>query len=109
MQSYPRYGTQKYILTSYFAIVLVFILIRHVWFTHSNFCHAKVKENGLKMSHQVAATKTIHFVKVEDKILENNLTRILWPQLNDKQAQKVQETIASNVSKQFTFLNWLNL
>ena len=109
MQSYPRYGTQKYILTIYFAIVLVFILIRHVWFTHSNFCHAKVKENGLKMSHQVAATKTIHFVKVEDKILENNLTRIVWPQLNDKQAQKVQETIASNVSKQFTFLNWLNL
>lgn len=87
------------------AIVLVFILIRHVWFTHSNFCHAKVKENGLKMSHQVPATKTIHFVKVEDKILENNLTRIQWPQLNDKQAKKVQETITSIVSKNMLF--WL--
>ena len=55
------------------------------------------------MSHQVPATKTIHFVKVEDKILENNLTRIQWPQLNDKQAKKVQETITSIVSKNMLF------
>ena len=40
----------------------------------------------------------LHLVKVGHKALENNLTRIQWPQLTDKQTKRVQEAISGDVS-----------
>ena len=54
------------------------------------------------MSHQ-EPEKTVHLLKVGHKNLGNSLTRIQWPLLNDVQAKKVQETIASNVCKNIIF------
>ena len=50
-----------------------------------------------KMTENTAET-IVHLVKVGQKSLENDLTKIQWPELNEKQTKKVQETIPRNVS-----------
>ena len=54
------------------------------------------------MSQQSLETK-VHLVKVDQKSLGNNLTEIQWPQLNEKQAERIQGVIIPNVSKNVVF------
>ena len=56
----------------------------------------------IKMSQQSLETK-VHLVKVDQKSLGNNLTEIQWPQLNKKQAERIQGVIIPNVSKNVVF------
>ena len=56
----------------------------------------------IKMSQQSLETK-VHLVKVDQKSLGNNLTEIQWPQLNKKQAERIQGVFIPNVSKNVVF------
>lgn len=48
--------------------------------------------------NQDVPEKVISLVELDQKVLHNNLAKIQWPELNDKQQERVKKVISQHVS-----------